>query len=75
MVISQDKYLKYLLKRFGLESCKPVGTPMITGKKLSNKDETPAVEKNKYRTMIGGLQYLTHTRLDMENAIKIIAII
>lgn len=41
---SQTKYLKYLLKRVGLESCKPVGSPMITGYKLSSKYETPIVE-------------------------------
>ena len=53
--ISQTKYLKDLLERFGLETCKPVGTPMVTGHKLSTKDETPTIEKKKYRSMIGGL--------------------
>ena len=62
---SQAKYLKYLLKIFGLESCKTIGTPMITSHKLSTKDETPTDEQKKYRSMIGGLQFLTHTRLDM----------
>ena len=42
--ISQTKYLKDLLKWFGLEGCKPIGTPMVTGHKLSSKDETPTVE-------------------------------
>ena len=42
--ISQTKYLKDLQKRFGLEICKPVGTPMVTGHKLSSKDEIPIVE-------------------------------
>ena len=42
--LSQTKYLKNLLKTFGLESCKPIETPMITGHKLSKKDETPKVE-------------------------------
>lgn len=55
MFISRTKYLKDLLKRFGLENCKPVGTPMVTGHKLSRKDETPAVEQKNYRSMIGGV--------------------
>ena len=42
--ISQTKYLKDLLKSFGLESCKPVGTPMITNHDLSSKDEILAIE-------------------------------
>ena len=66
--------MRDLLNRFGLESCKPVGTPMIIGHKLSGKDETPTVEQKKYRSMIGGLQYLTHTRIDIENTIGIVAI-
>ena len=41
--ISQTKYLKDLLKRFGLENCKPIETPMVNGYKLSRKDETPTV--------------------------------
>ena len=72
--ISQTKYLKDLLKRFGLETCKPIETPMVTRHKLSTKDETPTVEQKKYISMIGGLQYLTHTRLDIENAVGIVAI-
>ena len=71
--ISQAKYLKDLLKRFGLESCKLVGTPMITSHKLSSKDETPTVEQKKYRSMIGSFKYLTHTRLDIENVVGTIS--
>ena len=29
--ISQEKYLKEMLKRFKLEDCKPISTSMITG--------------------------------------------
>ena len=42
--ISQAKHLKDLLKIFGLDSCEPIGTPMVTGHKLSRKDETPTIE-------------------------------
>ena len=71
--ISQTKYLKDLLKRFGLEGCKHVGIPMVTSHKLSSKDETPTIEKKIYKSMIGGLQYITHNRPDIENAIGIVA--
>ena len=53
--ISETKYLKDLLKRFGLEKCKIVRTPIAIGHKLSTKDETPTIERKKYRFMIGGL--------------------
>ena len=63
--ISQTKYLKDLLKRFGLETCKPIGIPMVTGHKLSTTDETPTIAQKKYRSMTGGLQYLTYIRIDI----------
>jgi hypothetical protein len=31
MFISQEKYLREMLKRFQMEDSKPVGTPMVTG--------------------------------------------
>ena len=39
--ISQTQYLKDLLKRFGLETCKPIGTPMVTRHKLCKGNQTP----------------------------------
>ena len=35
MFISQEKYLREMLKRFQMEDSKLVGTPMVTGCKLS----------------------------------------
>ena len=72
--ISQTKYLKDLLNFFGLETCKIVGTPMVTRHKLSTMNETCLpIELKKYKSMIEGLQYLTHTRLDIENTVGIVA--
>ena len=58
--------MKDLLKMLCIETCKLVGTPIITGHKLSTKDETPIVEQKKYISMIRGSQYLTHTRPNIE---------
>jgi hypothetical protein len=33
--ICQTKYIKEMLKKFGMEECKPIGTPMKTSYKLS----------------------------------------
>ena len=46
---------------------------MVTRHKLSTKDETPTIEKKKYISMIGGLQYLIHTRTNIENVVEIVA--
>ena len=47
---------------------------MVIGHKLSTKDETPFFEWKKYRYMIRGLQYLTHTMSDIENTIGFVEI-
>ncbi|KAH9322868.1 hypothetical protein KI387_017507 [Taxus chinensis] len=63
--ISQTKYVKEMLKKFGMEECAPVITPMITGTKLSKDDESPDADQSLYRSMIGSLLYVTISRLDI----------
>eukprot|EP00253_Pinus_taeda_P007529 PITA_07529 len=41
--LSQTKYLKQILKKYGMEDAKPVCTPMATGCSLSANDESAAV--------------------------------
>jgi hypothetical protein len=55
MFIYQEKYLREMLKRFQMEDSKPVGTPMVTGCKLSKVDDSPDVDQRSYRSMIGSL--------------------
>lgn len=55
-----------------MEDCKPVSTPMITGSKLSKEDDSAAVDKTLYKSMIGKLIYLTQSRPDISNKVGII---
>lgn len=48
----QTKYLKQILKKYGMEDTKPVCTPMVTGCSLSANDESVAVHQPTYRSMI-----------------------
>jgi hypothetical protein len=43
--ISQTKYIHEMLKKFQIHVSKPVGTPMVTGCKLSKFDDSEEVEK------------------------------
>ncbi|XP_073105868.1 uncharacterized protein [Elaeis guineensis] len=51
--IAQSKYTKELLKRFGMENSKPIGTPMSPSCKLDKDDEAP--EDNWNMLLIKGL--------------------
>ncbi|GJW78065.1 retrovirus-related pol polyprotein from transposon TNT 1-94 [Tanacetum coccineum] len=62
---NQSKYIKEMLKKFGLEDSKPTKTPMSTEIKLSKDDEADSVDSSKYRGMIGSLLYLTASRPDI----------
>jgi hypothetical protein len=71
--IHQSKYVKYMLKRFQLEDCKPVSIPMIVGCKLCKEDESKAIDPKHYRSIIGSLLYVTTYRPDVKQAIGMVA--
>jgi hypothetical protein len=63
--ISQTNYIREMLKRFRMEDCKPVITPMQTSCKLSKDDDSKFTDQRQYRSMIGSLLYVTPSRLDV----------
>ena len=69
IAITQTKYINEMLKRFKMEECKPVGTPMVTGCKLSKDDSSENVDQTLYRSMIGSLLYATASRPDIMHAV------
>ena len=63
--INQAKYIKDLIKKFGMEDATPVSTPMSTSIKLDSDEKGKSVDIKLYRSMIGSLLYLTTSRLDI----------
>ncbi|GJX07673.1 retrovirus-related pol polyprotein from transposon TNT 1-94 [Tanacetum coccineum] len=57
--INQSKYALESLKKYGLDSCDPLDTPMVEKSKLDEDKEGKAVDPSHYRGMIGTLLYLT----------------
>ena len=47
--ITQSKYIKEILKKFGMEDSKLVGTPMCTRLKLTKDDNSKEVDQTLYR--------------------------
>ena len=64
--ISQSKYCKELLNKFGMKNAKQMTTPMSTACYL-DKDETDhSIDIKKYRSIIGSLLYLSASRPDIK---------
>jgi hypothetical protein len=71
--ISQTKYIREMLKRFIMEDCKPVITPMKTSCKLSKDDDSKSTDQRQYKSMIGSLLYVTTFRPDVMQAVGQVA--
>nr|GEX88832.1 hypothetical protein [Tanacetum cinerariifolium] len=63
-----SKYVLEILKKYGMESFDPVGTPMEIKYKLDLDQNRTPVDTTKYRSMIGALMYLTSSRPNIVHA-------
>ncbi|CAH9069263.1 unnamed protein product, partial [Cuscuta epithymum] len=63
--ISQQKYLKELLKKYGMSKGKTMTTPMGTNDRLDADEQGKSIDQKMYRGMIGSLLYLTASRPDI----------
>nr|GEZ01347.1 retrovirus-related Pol polyprotein from transposon TNT 1-94 [Tanacetum cinerariifolium] len=63
--INQYKYILDILKRFGMENCDTVPTPMVEQAKLKLDLVGKLVDHTDYRSMIGSVMYVTSSRLDI----------
>ena len=65
ILISQEKYIKELLKKLNMFDSKPIDTPMGTNPKLITDESDSLVNQTMYRGIIGSLLYLTASRPDI----------
>ena len=63
--ISQEKYLKDVLRKFGMQDCKGVKIPMPTNGHLCTDENGIDFDQKVYRSMIGSLLYLCASRPDI----------
>ena len=71
--LSQSKYAKNLVKKFGLESANFVRTPISPNVKLIVDLLGKSVDSSLYRSMIGSLLYLTTSRPDISYSVGVCA--
>ena len=70
LFLSQRQYTLDVLERAGMADCKPCSTPVDTNAKVSSIDGAPVSDPTQYRSLVGALQYLTFTRLDISYAVQ-----
>ncbi|GJW66771.1 retrovirus-related pol polyprotein from transposon TNT 1-94 [Tanacetum coccineum] len=63
--INQSKYALESLKKYGMESCDPVDTPIVEKSKLDEDPQGKAIDPTHYHGMYSTLMYLTASRPDL----------
>ncbi|XP_019164363.1 PREDICTED: uncharacterized protein LOC109160531 [Ipomoea nil] len=69
MLLSQQHYMKDILKQADMVDCKPVATP-VSSAKGTDESMAPYADPTQYRSLTSALQYLTVTRPDLSYAIN-----
>jgi hypothetical protein len=73
IIIHQQKYAAEILKRFGMENCNTVGSPIVPGCKLVKDENGKATDAKEFKQMVGCLMYLLATRPDLAYSICLVA--
>nr|GFD22890.1 hypothetical protein [Tanacetum cinerariifolium] len=66
--INQSNYVNDILKKYGLNTCDIIGTPMDIKDKFDLDQIGTPVDATKYHSMIGALMYLTSSRPNIVHA-------
>jgi hypothetical protein len=60
--LGQSSYAKKLLERAGMGTCNPCVVPMENRLKLSKNNNSLSIDATLFRSLIGSLRYVIHTR-------------
>ncbi|XP_017183840.1 uncharacterized mitochondrial protein AtMg00810-like [Malus domestica] len=72
LFITQTKYAKDLLRKAGMDSCKPTSTPSKPHAQILAGEGRLLSEPSQYRSLVGALQYLTFTRPDIAHSVNLV---
>ncbi|XP_061989602.1 uncharacterized mitochondrial protein AtMg00810-like [Rosa rugosa] len=72
LFLSQEKYAKELIQKAGPETCRDCNTPCLPHAQLLKDEGTILSNPTLYRSIVGGMQYLTFTRPDIAYAVNIV---
>ena len=71
--ITQKKYNEDMLKQYGMHQCKSEMTPVNSNERLRYNDSTGSTDVKSYKSLVGKLLYLTHTRPEISFAVGLLS--
>lgn len=71
--LKQAGYTKKILEKAGMGDCNPTKYPMDPKEQLSRDENGRPVDATEYKSMVGGLRYLVHTRPDIAFSVGMVS--
>ena len=71
--LNQQAYAKNLLTKTRMLNCNPTKSPMDHKLRLTKEGDGNLVNPTEYRSIVGGLRYLTHTRPDLSYSVGVVS--
>jgi hypothetical protein len=73
ITLGQAAYTRKLVQKANMAGCNPCHTPMEVRLKLSKEGTTVLVDATDYRSLVGSLRYLVHTRPNISFAVGFVS--
>lgn len=70
--LTQTKYIFDLLNKLNMLSTNSLPTPMVSSDKLTYTGTDPIQDVHQYRSVVGALQYITITRLELSYSVNMV---
>lgn len=70
VILTQTKYTQDLLQRVNMFNCNPMSTPIVANLKLTKHGTDSLSDPSQYRSIVGGLQYITLTRPELTYSVN-----
>ncbi|KAL8134090.1 hypothetical protein AgCh_009238 [Apium graveolens] len=71
--LKQTGYAKKLLVNSGMSGCNPMKFPMAPKEKLHKDKQGDVVNATDYKSIVGGIRYLVHTRPDVAFVVGVVS--
>eukprot|EP00253_Pinus_taeda_P017561 PITA_17561 len=70
LFVSKGKYVNEILRRFHMEKCKPMQTPLVGNWRKKDATSGEVVEATMYKHLVGSLMYLVNTQPNLCYAVN-----